>query len=230
MQRRLVAVLAADVVGYSRLMGEDEEGTLAAPQGASARRSCDPRSPSIAAASSRRTGDGLLVEFASVVDAVRCAVEIQRGMAERNADVPDDRRIEFRIGINVGDIIIDGRRHLRRRRQRRRAAGRHRRARRHLRFSACVRDRCADKVDARLRRSRRAAAEEHRTAGARLSRCSSMRERAIGRRRAAAVARQAVDRGAAVPEHERRSGAGILRRRHGRGHHHRAVAAQVACS
>src|ERR1700693_6556382 len=105
-ERRLTAILAADVVGYSRLMGADEEGTLAALK-AIRRELVDPRSIEHRGRIVKTTGDGLLVEFASVVDAVRCAVDVQREMAERNADVPAEQRIEFRIGINLGDIIID---------------------------------------------------------------------------------------------------------------------------
>jgi len=107
-ERRLAAILAADVAGYSRLMGVDEEGTLAALK----RHRSELIDPKIAEHRGRMvktTGDGALVEFASAVDATRCAVEMQRAMAERNAAIPDDRRIEFRIGINVGDIIIDDR-------------------------------------------------------------------------------------------------------------------------
>jgi len=106
--RRLAAILAADVAGYSRLMGADEEGTLAALK-ALRRELADPKIKEHRGRIVKTTGDGLLLEFASVVDAVRCAVEVQREMAERNADVPPDRRIEFRMGINVGDIIKDGR-------------------------------------------------------------------------------------------------------------------------
>jgi TolB-like protein/class 3 adenylate cyclase len=105
-ERRLAAVLAADVAGYSRLMGRNEEGTLADLK--SLRKALV--DPTIAAHRGRivkTTGDGLLVEFASAVDAARCAVEVQRGMAGQNADAPPDTRIEFRIGIHVGDIIID---------------------------------------------------------------------------------------------------------------------------
>jgi len=106
--RRLAAILAADVAGYSRLMGEDEEGTLAALK-AIRRELADPKIKEHRGRIVKTTGDGLLLEFASVVDAVRCAVEVQREMAERNTDVPPDRRIELRMGINVGDIIKDGR-------------------------------------------------------------------------------------------------------------------------
>jgi adenylate cyclase len=105
-ERRLAAILAADVVGYSRLMGADEEGTLAALK----RLRGELVDPKIAERQGRivkSMGDGLLVEFASAVDAVRCALDVQRAMAQRNADIGDDHRIEFRIGINVGDIISD---------------------------------------------------------------------------------------------------------------------------
>jgi adenylate cyclase len=107
-QRRLAAIMAADVAGYSRLMGADEEGTLAALK--QLRRDlADPKIKEHRGRIVKTTGDGLLVEFASVVDAVRCAVEVQREMAARSAGIPEDRRIQFRIGINLGDIIKDGR-------------------------------------------------------------------------------------------------------------------------
>jgi adenylate cyclase len=103
--RRLCAVLAADVAGYSRLMGDDEDGTLAALT-AHRRELIDPAVTGHAGRIVKTTGDGLLVEFASVVDAVRCAVDIQRGMTERNRAVPRDRRVVFRIGLNLGDVIV----------------------------------------------------------------------------------------------------------------------------
>jgi len=106
-QRRLTAIVSADVVGYSRLMGRDESGTLAALK-AHLRELIDPKIAEYGGRTVKSMGDGLLLEFPSVVDAVRCAVDVQRGMAERNVDVPDDRQIRFRVGINVGDIIIDG--------------------------------------------------------------------------------------------------------------------------
>src|SRR6202047_4904337 len=106
--RRLAAILAADVAGYSRLMGADEEATVARLK-ALRRDLADPKIKEHRGRIVKTTGDGLLLEFASVVDAVRCAVEVQREMAERNASVPPDRRIEFRMGINLGDIIKDGR-------------------------------------------------------------------------------------------------------------------------
>lgn len=106
-ERRLTAILAADIAGYSLLMGNDEEGTLAqlkALRHALVDRKINEHHGRIV----KTTGDGMLVEFASVVEAVRCAVEIQRGMAERNVAAPAGQRIEFRVGINVGDIIIEG--------------------------------------------------------------------------------------------------------------------------
>ena len=107
-ERKLAAILAADVAGYSRPMGADEEGTLARLK-ALRRELADPKIKEHRGRIVKTTGDGLLIEFASVVDAVRCAVEVQREMAERNADVPPDSRIEFRMGINVGHVISDGR-------------------------------------------------------------------------------------------------------------------------
>jgi class 3 adenylate cyclase/DNA-binding CsgD family transcriptional regulator/tetratricopeptide (TPR) repeat protein len=104
--RRLAAILAADVAGYSRLMGADEEGTLAALKAIRAEL-IDPRITEHRGRIVKTTGDGLLVEFASVVDAVRCAVAVQRGMAEHNAAIGSESRIEFRIGINLGDVILD---------------------------------------------------------------------------------------------------------------------------
>jgi len=105
-ERRLAAILAADVAGYSRLMGEDEEGTLAALK-AIRRELADPKIKEHRGRIVKTTGDGMLVEFPSVVDAVRCAVEVQREMTLRNTEIPAERRIEFRFGINLGDIIID---------------------------------------------------------------------------------------------------------------------------
>jgi adenylate cyclase len=105
--RRLAAILAADVANYSRLMGTDEEGTLRQLK-AHRKELIDPRIAEHRGRIVKTTGDGMLVEFVSVVDAVRCAVDVQRGMVERNAGVKADNSIQFRIGINVGDIMIDG--------------------------------------------------------------------------------------------------------------------------
>jgi len=104
--RRLAAILAADVAGYSRLMGVDEEGTHERLK-AHLRDLVDPKIKEHRGRVVKNTGDGLLAEFSSVVDAVRCAVEIQRGMAEREPEVPDERRISFRIGVNLGDVIVE---------------------------------------------------------------------------------------------------------------------------
>ena len=102
--RKIAAILVADVVGFSRLAGADEDGTLANLR--ALRR--DLTDPAVAAHHGRlvkRTGDGFIVEFRSVVDAVRCAIEIQNGMVERNAGVVADKRIEFRIGVHLGDVV-----------------------------------------------------------------------------------------------------------------------------
>jgi adenylate cyclase len=106
-ERRLAAIMAADVVGYSRLMGADEVGTLNKLK-AHRRDLVDPAIAGHRGRIVKTTGDGMLVEFPSVVDAVACAVAVQRGMVSRNIELPEDKRIIFRIGINVGDIIIDG--------------------------------------------------------------------------------------------------------------------------
>ena len=104
--RRLAAVLAADMAGYSRLIGADESRTLQAFKTIRAElfdKAIETHNGRLV----KTTGDGFLVEFTSVVDALRCAVEVQREMAERNATVPTDKRIEFRIGINMGDIVVE---------------------------------------------------------------------------------------------------------------------------
>ena len=106
-KRKLAAILAADVVGYSRLAGSDEERTLARLR---ALRS-DLIDPTIAVHNGRvvkRTGDGSIVEFRSVIDAVRCAFEVQNGMVERNPGLPPERRIEFRVGVHLGDACAKG--------------------------------------------------------------------------------------------------------------------------
>src|SRR5437773_9568991 len=105
--RRLAAIVSADVAGYSRLMGRDDSDTLARLK-AHRRELIDPKIAEYGGRIVKTTGDGLLLEFPSIVEAVRCAVDVQRGMAERNAGVAPDQRIEFRVGVNVGDIIIDG--------------------------------------------------------------------------------------------------------------------------
>src|SRR5258708_25181774 len=104
-ERRLAAILAADVVGYSRLMGKDETGTLQRLRG-HRRELIDPKITEHKGRIVKTTGDGILIEFPSVVEAVACAVAVQRGMAERNAQTPEYQRIVFRVGVNLGDIIV----------------------------------------------------------------------------------------------------------------------------
>src|SRR5215217_2667028 len=105
-QRRLAAILAADVAGYSRLMGADEGGTLARLK-AHRRELLGPLISEHRGHIVQTSGDGLLIEFASAVEAVRCAVEMQRGMVDRNAKLPESQHFLFRMGINLGDIIED---------------------------------------------------------------------------------------------------------------------------
>jgi len=106
-QRRLAAILVADMAGYSRLMGRDKSGTLAALK--SLRQEVvDPAIASHGGRIVKTIGDGLLLEFPSVVNAVRCAIQVQTAMADRTAGIAEDRRITFRIGINLGDIIVEG--------------------------------------------------------------------------------------------------------------------------
>ena len=176
----------------------------------------------------KTTGDGMLVEFASVVDAVRCAVEVQRGMAERNTGVePAAERIEFRIGINLGDIIIDGDDifgdgvNIAARLEALAEPG-------GICVSGTVHDHVRDKLDVEFddlgeQQVKNIARPVHVYPRWR-------RRRSRRRQTPIAAARQAVDRGAAVPEHERRPGAGIFRRRHGRGHHHRDLPRCRGCS
>ncbi len=107
MERKLSAILATDVVGYSRLMGEDEAGTLAALKSHRAEL-IDPKAAQYNGRTIKLMGDGALMEFESVVDAVSFAVEVQCAMRDRNKDVSDERQILYRIGINIGDVIVDG--------------------------------------------------------------------------------------------------------------------------
>src|SRR5262245_20081759 len=105
--RRLAAIMAGDIAGYSRLMGVDEEGTLRQLK-ALRKELVDPKITEHHGRIVKTAGEAMLLEFVSVLDAVRCAVDIQRGMLECNGEMPPEGRIQFRIGINVGDIIIDG--------------------------------------------------------------------------------------------------------------------------
>ena len=105
-ERRLAAILAADVAGYSRIMGQDEVGTLSRLR-SHRREFIDPKIAEHRGRIVKTTGDGILAEFPSIVEAVACAVEFQQGMAERNAPIPNDERIDFRVGINLGDVIAE---------------------------------------------------------------------------------------------------------------------------
>jgi adenylate cyclase len=106
-ERRLAAILAADIAGYSRLMGLDETGTLYRLR-AHRRELIDPKIAEHKGRIVKTTGDGILIEFPSVVEAVACAVAVQHGMGERNAATPEEQRIVFRVGVNLGDIIVEG--------------------------------------------------------------------------------------------------------------------------
>jgi adenylate cyclase len=107
-KRKLAAILVADIAGYSRLMGADEEDTLARLKQLRSQ-VIDPKNKQHRGRLVKTSGDGILIEFQSVVDAVRCAIDVQQGMVERNAEVPQEKRIEFRVGVNLGDVIIEGR-------------------------------------------------------------------------------------------------------------------------
>ena len=218
--RRLAAILAADVVGYSRLMGADESGTL----GALKAHLGELIEPVIATRHGRivkTMGDGFLAEFASVVDAVQCAIEVQNAMPGRNTGVAQERRLEFRIGINVGDVIVegedifgDGVNVAARLEGLARPGG--------ICISRAARDQVRDKLSIDLEdlgeqsvkniaRPRISGAARGAGAGA------------GGRAGCAGVTRQALDRSAALRQHVGRSRAGVFLRRHRRGHHHRSV-------
>ena len=207
-ERRLTAILAADVVGYSRLMGANEEGTLGALK-AIRRELGDPKIAEHRGRIVKTTGDGLLVEFASVVDAVRCAADGQWEMAERNTGVPAEARIEFRVGINLGDIIIDGDDIF--------GDGVNVAAR--LETLAEPGGICVGRVVRYQVRDELAFAFED---------MGEQQVKTIARpvrvyrvvALNAGIARQTIDRGAALRQSERRPGAGTFRRRHGRGDHH----------
>ena len=228
--RKLAAILAADVVGFSRLTGADEDRTLARLR---ALRS-DLIDPTIAVHHGRvvkRTGDGAIVEFRSVVDAVRCAIEVQSGMVERNAGLPAERRIEFRIGVHLGDVVEESDGDLMGDAVNiaARLEGIARPGAICLSEQAYWQVKIAARPD--RRRPRPDAAQEHRRAGPGLF--ARGRSRFAGKDRdlgpggsaneAARAAGQALHCGARVSEHERRPGAGVFRRRHRRGHHHRSL-------
>ena len=225
--RRFAAILAADVAGYSRLMGADEEGTLERLK-VLRRELLDPKIAEHHGRIVKTNGDGLLVEFASVVDAVRCAVAVQQGVPERETGVAADSRIELRIGINLGDVIVEGDDlygdgvNIAARIEALADAG-----------GVFVSNTVHDQVRDRLPFAFEDLGEQQVKNIARPVRVYRVQPqdphpnpppgkcawRAGGGYRAAAAAtRQAVDCGAALRQSERRPGAGIFRRRHGRCH------------
>ena len=223
-QRRLAAILAADVVGYSRLMGVSETGTLAALK-THRRELVDARIAEHQGRIVKVTGDGLLVEFPSVVNAVACAVEIQRKMIERNADVPEDQRIEFRIGVNLGDIIFedndifgDGVNVAARIESIAEPGG--------VCISSSVRDSVGNRLDLAFEDMGEQTLKNIERPGARLQ---YLARRAAGgsvpapQHAGTAGEGQTFNRRPALQQHEWRSRAGIFHRRHHRGHHHRSV-------
>ncbi len=241
-ERRLAAILAADVAGYSRLMGADEEGTLERLK-ALRRELLDPKIAEHRGRIVKTTGDGLLVEFASVVDAVRCAVAVQQAMPERDAGTAAENRIELRIGINLGDVIVEGDDiygdgvNIAARIEALADAG-------GVFVSNTVHDQVRDRLPfvfedlgeqqvKNIARPVRVWRVQPALTLPRLRRgplpSPAMRERVMSAANRVRVARralaprQAVDRGLAVRQYERRPGAGIFRRRHGRGDHHRTL-------
>jgi class 3 adenylate cyclase len=208
-ERRLAAILAADVAGYSRLIEGDEEGTLLRLKALRAE-IIDPKIAEHRGRIVKTTGDGLLVEFASVVDALRCAAEMQAALAESNAPAPPDHRIEFRIGINVGDIVVedgdifgDGVNVAARLEGLAEPGG------------ICVSGRVQEDAAGRFRRHGRASAQEYHEAGPGVPSGDCSRLGIDADKFRPSPSRQAVDRGAALCQYERRPGAGIFRRRHG---------------
>ncbi len=218
-------MLAADVAGYSRLMGRDEERTLADLK-MSRRTLIDPSIATHRGRIVKTTGDGMLVEFASAVDAARCAVEIQRGMAAQNADAPQELRIEFRIGIHVGDIIIDDNDifgdgvNIAARLESIAEPG-----------GVCISDDAQRQIrgkvdiafDGKGLQKLKNIAEPMRAWRCRIGAKHASRDGSAPR-----ATRQTLHRRVAVPEHEWRLRAGVFCRRHGGGYHHRTVAVQIA--
>ena len=228
-ERRLAAILAADVAGYSRLMGADEEGTLRQLK-AHRKELVDPKITEHRGHIVKTTGDGMLVEFVSVVDAVRCAVDIQRGMAERNVEVPADKRIDFRVGINVGDIISDdndiygdGVNVAARLEALADPGG--------IMVSRTVHDQVRDKLSFGFEdMGEQTVKNIARPISVHRVQISELAASAITKSGVVTSLQSAVDRGAAVCQHERRSRAGILRRRYcGRDHYGPVTYALAGC-
>ena len=224
-ERRLAAILAADVVGYSRLMGVNEAATLSALN-AHRKELVDAKIAEHRGRIVKLTGDGMLVEFPSVVNAVACAAEIQVKMRERNAEVPESRRIEFRVGVNVGDVIVEGGDIF--------GDGVNVAARLEgiatpggVAVSGAVRDHIGNRLDLAFEdlgeRDLKNIERPVRVYGIKLG-ARSLVETASGEAQTyAASGAKTVDRRAALHQYERRSRAGIFRRRHHRGHYHRPL-------
>ena len=224
-ERRLAAILAADVVGYSRLMEANEERTMGALR-QHRREFFDPTVAKHGGRIFKVMGDGFLVEFGSVLNAARCAVEIQRGMPERNAGVPEDRHIKFRIGINLGDIIVEGDDFY--------GDGVNMAARLEglagpggIACSAVVRNQVGNKLELEFldqgEKTVKNIAQPVHVYFINLGGVPQRRASGRGRRPSACALRQAVGGDPAVLQHEQRPRAGVLQRRHHRGHHHRPV-------
>jgi adenylate cyclase len=211
-ERRLAAILAGDVAGYSRMMGADEEGTFARLN-THRREFLEPKIAAHRGRIVKRTGDGVLIEFASAVDATRCAVEIQRGMVARNASVPEDKRIELRIGIHIGDVIIEdgdifgGGVNIAARLENLAQAG-----------GICISDDAYRQVHGKLDANFQDAGERELKNIARPVRVYELQPGyGIPRTR---ITPQAVDCSASIPKYEWRSGARIFCRWSYRGHHY----------
>jgi class 3 adenylate cyclase len=232
-ERRLAAILAADVVGYSRLMGADEEGTHERLK-AHFRQLIGPKIQEHRGRIVKNTGDGLLVEFPSVVDAVRCAAEMQHGMIDRNADVSEYKRISFRIGVNLGDVIVepedifgDGVNIAARLEALAEPGG--------ICISRTVHDHIGERLPYSFEDMGEQSVKNIARPGARLphsvwrrGKCPTDRSTRRSTEAAAPTARQAVDCGTALREYQRGPGATVFRRRHGRGDHYRALTDQMA--
>ena len=222
LERKLAAILAADVAGYSRLMGADEVGTARALR--EHRAAIDPVVANHGGRIVKTTGDGILLEFPSIVAAVECAVAIQKLMAERNADVPEDRRMLFRIGINLGDVLIEGDDIL--------GDGVNVAAR--LEGIAepggiYISDAAHQQVRGKLELTFEDRGEQQLKNIARPVRAYRAALRGCGSKLTAdfAASGEAVDSGSPTPEYEWRSCARLFFRWNYRGHHHRIVAVSI---
>ena len=222
-ERKLAAIFAADIAGYSRLMAHDEVGTLARLK------ACRAIIDGLIAAHRGRifntAGDSVVADFASAVDAVQCAVAVQTAIAAENAGRAADEPMQFRIGVHVGDVMVDGENLL--------GDGVNIAARLEALAepgAICISAAARDHIGNKLPLAFDDLGDQQVKNIAQAIRVYRVQAETSAPQPIAALplARQAVDRGAAVSEHERRPGAGIFRRRHGRGHHHRTVAHPLA--